>query len=164
VFDNGAEFFKFAELGWTPGRDERYLSNVHISYWELDERADDGLDDTYGILLGANYIRDETWMLFGRLGWSDVDSPDDPQIYERSMTIGAIYYVAERSDLAGVAINHGELAAPGLDQQTTAELFYRVQIAQNRAITPSIQWLYDPGLSDEHDRITLFGLRLRVTL
>ena len=164
VFDNGSEFFKFAELGWTPGRDDRYLTNVHISYWEVDEREDDGLDDTYGVLLGANYTRDETWMLFGRLGWSDVDSPDDPQIYERSMTIGAIYYVAKRSDLAGVAINHGELAAPGLDEQTTAELFYRVQIAQNLAITPSIQWLYDPGLNDEHDRITLFGLRLRVTL
>ena len=103
-------------------------------------------------------------MLFGRLGWSDVDAPNDPQIYERSMTIGAIYYVARRSDLAGLAVNHGELAAPGLNTQTTAELFYRVQLAQNLAITPSIQWLYDPALNDENDRITLFGLRLRVTL
>jgi porin len=103
-------------------------------------------------------------MLFGRLGWSDVDAPNDPQIYERSMTVGAIYYLARRSDLAGLAINQGELADSGLDEQTTAELFYCLQFEQNFAITPSIQWLYDPALNDENDRITLFGLRLRVTL
>ena len=105
----------FTEIGWTPGRDEPYLTDIHVSYWEMDEREDDGLDDTHRVLLGANYTRDETWMLFGRLGWSDVDAPNDPQIYERSMTVGAIYYVAERSDLAGLAVNYGELAAPGLD-------------------------------------------------
>jgi hypothetical protein len=39
-----------------------------------------------------------------------------------------------------------------------------VQLARNLAITPSIQWLYDPAVNDENDRITLFGLRLRITL
>ena len=164
VFDNGSEFFKFAEVGWTPARDLRYLSNIHLSYWAVDEREDDGLDDTYGLLFGANYTHDETWMVFGRYGWSDVDAPNDPQIYERSVTVGTIYYVARRTDLAGFAVNHGELAAPGLDSQTTAELFYRLQLARNLAITPSVQLLYDPALNDEEDRITLFGLRLRATL
>jgi porin len=164
AYDNGAEFFKFAEIGWTPNRDQRYLTNINLSFWDVDEREDDGLDAAQGFLVSANYTRDETWMLFGRLGWSDVDAPNDPQIYERSATLGAIYQVAARSDLAGFAVNYGELAAPGLDSQTTAELFYRVQLARNLAITPSIQWLYDPALNDETDRITLFGLRLRITL
>ena len=164
VFDNGSEFFKFAEIGWTPGRDQRYLTNVNLTFWDVDEREDDGLDDSHGILLSANYTRDKTWMVFGRLGWSDVDAPNDPQIYERSATAGMIYHVARRTDLAGLAINHGELAAPGLDSQTTAELFYRLQFARNLAITPSIQWLHDPALNDEDDTVTLFGLRLRVTL
>lgn len=99
-------------------------------------------------------------MLFGRIGWSDADAPNAPQIYENSYTFGGIYYFANRSDLAGAAINYGELAADGLDSQTTAEIFYRVQLARNLAITPSIQLLKDPGLNDEDDSITLYGLRL----
>jgi porin len=164
VFDNGSEFFKFAEVGWTPGRDQRYLTNVNFTFWDVDEREDDGLDAAYGLLLSANYTRNQTWMVFGRLGWSDVDAPNDPQIYERSATVGAIYRGARRTDLAGLAINHGELAASGLDTQTSAELFYRLQFARNLAITPSVQWLRDPALNNEDDTIMLFGLRLRVTL
>ncbi len=103
-------------------------------------------------------------MLFGRIGWSDVDAPNDPQIYENSYTFGGIYYFASRSDLTGAAINYGELAAPGLESQTTTEIFYRVQLAQNLAITPSIQLLQDPALNDEHDQITIVGLRVRLIL
>ncbi len=164
AYDNGAEFFKFAEVGWTPGRDQRYLTNVHVTVWHVDEREDDGIDEAEGVLLGANYTLNKTWMAFGRLGWSDADAVNDPQIYERSITLGGLYLIPERSDLAGLAVNYGELAAEGLDSQTTAELFYRIQLGQNLAITPSIQLLQDPALNNETDSITLFGLRLRMTL
>jgi porin len=163
VFDNGSEFFKFAEVGWSPGRDQRYFSSIHLTLWDVDEREDDGIDDTRGAAIAANWTWDETWMLFGRIGWSDVDAANDPQIYENSYTFGGLYYFANRSDLAGAAINYGELAAQGLDSQTTAEIFYRVQLAQNLAITPSIQLLKDPALNNINDSITLLGLRLRLS-
>jgi porin len=166
VYDNGSEFFKYTEVGWSPGRDLRYFNNVHLTVWAVDERDDDGIDDASGANLAVNWTWDETYMLFGRIGWSDVDAANDPQIYENSYTFGGIYYFANRSDLAGAAINHGELAADGLvsDSQITAEIFYRVQLGRNLAITPSIQLLRDPALNDEDDSITLFGLRLRLTL
>ena len=164
AFDNGAEFFKFAEVGWTASRDQRYLTNVHVTVWHVDEREDDGIDEAEGVLLGANYTLNKAWMAFGRLGWSDADAVNDPQIYERSVTVGGLYLIPERSDLAGLAVNYGELAAEGLDSQTTAELFYRIQLGQNLAVTPSIQLLRDPALNDETDSITLYGLRLRMTL
>jgi porin len=44
-----------------------------------------------------------------------------------------------------------------------ASIFYRVQLAQNLAITPGIQLLQDPALNDEHDQITIVGLRVRLT-
>jgi porin len=163
-YDNGAEFFKYAELGWSPGRGQRYLKNAHLTLWDVDEREDDGLDAAYGVSLGANWTWDDTYMLFGRIGWSDVDAPNDPQIYENSYTVGAIYHFTNRSDLAGAAVNYGEFAAPGLDSQTTTEIFYRIQLAQNLAITPSVQLLQDPALNDENDRITVYGLRVRLTL
>ena len=164
AYQDGAEFFKFAELGWSPGRDQRYLTNIHVSFWDVDEREQDGLDAAYGITVAANWTQNETWMIFGKLGWSDVDAPNDPQIYEESYTIGGLYYFSDSSDLAGIAINHGELAAVGLGTQTTGELFYRIQFAQNLAITPSLQVLKDPALNDEKETITILGLRLRLTL
>lgn len=164
TFDNGGEFFKFAEAGWSPSRNDRYFTNVHLTLWDVDERDDDGIDDAHGAAIGMNYTRDLTWMVFAKLGWSDADAPNDPQIYEESYSVGAIYYFANRSDLTGIAHNRGELAAPGLDDQTTTEIFYRLQFARNLAVTPSIQILEDPALNPEEDEITVYGLRLRLTL
>ena len=158
------ELYKTVEFGWSPGRDQRYFRNVHVTLWQVDEREDDGIDDADGITLGFNWTWDQTYMLFARIGSSDADAPNDPQIAENSVTIGGIYYFADRSDLFGIAYNESELASPGLDDQITLEAFYRIQFARNLAITPSIQILGDPALNPEEDEIILYGLRLRLTL
>jgi len=158
------ELYKTVEIGWSPSRDQRYLKNLHLTLWQVDEREDDGVDDADGATLGLNWTWDETYMLFTKIGSSDADAPNDPQIAERSLTLGGIYYFAKRSDLVGLAYNTSELAAPGLDDQDSLELFYRLQLAQNLAITPSLQILDDPALNTEEDRITVVSLRLRLTL
>ncbi|UCH40792.1 MAG: carbohydrate porin, partial [Gammaproteobacteria bacterium] len=71
---------------------------------------------------------------------------------------------ANRSDLFGIAYNESELAAAGLDDQTTLEVFYRFQFARNLAITPSLQILGDPALNPDEDEITVLSLRMRLTL
>lgn len=53
-YDNGSEFFKFAEVGWSPSRDERYLSNVYLTVWDVDDRDDDGIGGAHGIALATN--------------------------------------------------------------------------------------------------------------
>jgi porin len=164
VYKDGADFFKFSEVGWSPSREERYLKNIHLFAWHVDEREDDGLDDAYGIAIGANWTWDKKWMLFSKLGWSDADAANDPQIYKASYTVGAMHYFANRSDLAGVAFNYGELATSGLDSQTTIEMFYRFQLAQNLAITPNIQFLQDPALNTQDDSVMVFGVRVRLSL
>jgi porin len=164
IYNDGAEFFKFAEVGWSPSRDERYLKNIHLFAWHVDERDKDELDDAHGIAIGANWTWDKTWMLFGKAGWSDAGAVNDPQIYKESYTVGSMYYFANRSDLAGVAVNWGKLAAPGLDSQTTTEMFYRLQLAQNLAITPSLQLLQDPALNAQDDSILIMGVRIRLSL
>jgi len=52
-----------------------------------------------------------------------------------------IYYLASRSDLIGLAVNHGEPSDASLDDQLTTKLFYRFQLAQNLAITASVQYV-----------------------
>ena len=45
-----------------------------------------------------------------------------------------------------------------------SEFFYRVQFAQNLAITPSLQLLKDPALNPVHDTVWVWGIRFRLTL
>jgi len=51
-----------------------------------------------------------------------------------------------------------------LDDQYTAEAYYRFQLLEMLAITPSVQFLVDPALDPDESAIWVFGLRVRVAL
>ncbi len=73
-----------------------------------------------------------------------------------------IYYFASRSDLVGLGVNWGKPSDDSLDDQVSDELFYRLQLAQNLAITPSVQLIINPALNPDENVIAVFGLRLRL--
>ena len=50
----------------------------------------------------------------------------------------------------------------GLDDQYAFELFYRLQITRELAITPDIQLLINPALNPTEDSIFVLGLRGRL--
>lgn len=158
------ELYKTVEISWSPSRNQRYLKNFHITDWSVDEREKEGIDDAHGIALGANWTWDERFMLFSKIGFSDADVANDPQIHEESYTLGGIYYFKGRSDMLGLATNYGELAAEELGAQTATELFYRLQFAKILAITFSMQWLENSALNDQNDNVQIFGMRMRLTL
>ena len=56
-------------------------------------------------------------------------------------------------------MNWGKPSESGLDDQFIAELFYRLQVAQNLGITPDVQLLINPALNPDEDLIWVFGLR-----
>ena len=93
-------------------------------------------------------------------GWSEGSAP----LYNESITIGGLYFLSSRSDLIGLGANWGKPSDESLREQWTGELFYRLQLAQNLAITPSVQFLIDPALNPDEDRIWVFGLRARLAL
>jgi len=158
-YDGGAEFFTFAEVGWSPGKDDRYFKNLNLTAWHVDEREDAGIDSAQGIAFAANWTFDKTWMPFVRAGWSEGNAP----IYNTSATVGFIRKFQFRSDLTGIGINWGDPPDDALSEQTTAEAFWRFQFAQNFAITPSVQLLLDPALNDEEDQVWVYSLRMRLT-
>ena len=155
----GTELFKQVSFGWSPSKEQRYFKSFNTSLWHVDEREDVGVESAEGIGLNANWTWDESWMAFFRLGFSEGTAP----LYNRSATAGFIRYFAYRSDLAGIAVNWGDPPDDALREQITIEGFYRVQLAQNMAITPSVQVLVDPAFNSEDDEIWLLGLRLRLT-
>jgi porin len=171
LFDGGSEFFKFAEVGWSPSKADRYFKNVNVTAWHMDDRTAYGKDDasndgSQGIAVAANWTWNLEWMVFAKIGFSDVDSPTDAQLYEQDAKIGFIKYFERRSDLIGMSISRGEIAeefgTPN-DVQLTFEAFYRMQLAKNFSITANFQYLKDPALNTRDD-VRVLGLRTRFTL
>ena len=103
-------------------------------------------------------------MPFLRAGFAE----DGGALYQGSISTGLGYYLRERADLVAVGFNWGQPSdtgvAPGLNDQYTAELFYRVQLSQNLALTPDLQLLIDPALNPDEDLIAVFGIRARLVL
>ena len=98
-------------------------------------------------------------MPYARLGFSKGSTP----IYNESVTLGFIRKFLYRSDVVGLALNHGSPSNDGLRDQTTIEAFWRFQFSQNFAITPSVQLLIDPALNPVEDEVWVWGLRARFT-
>ena len=159
-YEGGSEFFTFLEVGWTPSIEtQRYFKNVHMLAWHVDERTDAGVPESEGVAFSANWTFEKEIMLFFRAGWSDGAAP----LMNRSVTAGFIQRY-HKSDLLGLGFNWGDPSDDSLREQYTGELFYRLQLAENFAITPSVQLLKDPANNPIEDQIWVYGLRVRLTL
>jgi porin len=160
TFFDDQEYFYHLEIGWTSSFERRYFDNIHLTGWYADERKKDRVPDGWGLAFSAAWFFNDTWMPFLRAGWSDGEAP----LLNASVGAGIGYYFRKRSDLLGFGLNWGKPAVSGLDDQYTAELFYRLQFSPNFAITPDVQLLINPALNPAEDLLWVFGLRARLTL
>lgn len=158
-FPGGSELYTYGEIGWTPSRSERFLTNVHLGVFHIDEREDAGVPSTEGAVLSANLTIDEKLMLFGRLGWSDGSAAT---FAERAVNAGLLWAPGFYDDLIGFGVTVSDLPDSSLDRQTTVEAFYRLDISDNLALTADIQYLNNPGFNENDPWV--FGLRLRFNL
>lgn len=157
-FPGGSEFYSYAEIGWTPEKSKRYLTNVHLGIFNVDERVDSGVPSSWGIMLSANHTFENDLMVFGRLGWSDGAAP----IAKRAVNAGMLWRPGFYDDLIGFGVTVADPVNQALDRQTTVEGFYRLDVSDNIALTADVQYLKNPGLST-NDPLVL-GLRLRFNL
>lgn len=165
TFFDDTEYFKHLEVGFSSSAAERlYLDNVHLTFWHADEREDAGVEDGWGVAFSGAWFFDDRWLPFLRAGYAD----DGGALYEGSVSWGVGYYVASRDDVFAVGLNWSRpsdtAVAPGLDDQYTAEIFYRIQLTEALAITPDIQLIIDPALNPDDDSIFVAGLRVRLAL
>ena len=159
TFFDDREYFSHLEIGWVSSFDRRYFDNVHLTAWHADERVNAATLDGWGLAFSATKFFNDTWMPFLRLGYSK----DGGALWERSVGAGLGYYMAGRRDLLGLGVNWGRPSessfGPGLDDQYTTELFYRLQFSPNFALTPDVQWIIDPANNPDKDQIWVLGLR-----
>ena len=150
------DFFSAIEFGFTDQdlSGLAYLfNNVHVAAWHNDLSGE-------GIAITGSYTFSEQRLgLFGRLGWT---SDDFSTLYEKYVAAGVTKSVF-RDSMIGLGASWGQPPESDVDQVAT-EVFYRWQLSQNLAFTPSIQVLIDPALNPDDDVVTVFGLRLRIAL
>ena len=159
AFNKGSEFFTFAQIDWVPNIDKRYTHNVHVTLWHIDERESLGTEESQGITFGSIWTFNDETMVFGRFGLSDGDAP----LANKSFVAGFTHEM-QRSDMFGFGFSWEEPSSRGLRDQYATEVFYRWQMGQHIAITPSIQWLKDPALAPDEDDIWVGGLRFRIEI
>jgi porin len=156
-----AEFFSHVEFGWIPSFERRFTDNVHFTAWYANARSDVQTPSGWGLAFSYNQLIGETWEPFVRVGYSDGGGA----LWEWTASIGVGYHLRGH-DLLGIGLNWGrpsdETFESDLDDQYTAEIYYRLQLVENLTITPDVQLLIDPALNPDEDLIAVFGVRARI--
>jgi porin len=160
LFDQG-ETFKSFEFGWTTGSAARFFNNYHLTFWQIDERKEEGTPEGHGVAFSISHVVDEHWLPFLRGGWAHAGDA----LYEASISAGFGYSQDISSSLFGFGVNwsrpNEDTFGAKLDEQITVEAFQKWQLTEGIELTPSIQYIRNPALNPNEDSIFLFGLRFR---
>jgi len=163
TFFNEREYFKQIEFGRYSSWKNRFDDNTHLTIWQADEREAADVAEGWGAAFSFSKKFDERWQPFFRAAYSDGGGGS---FLERSLSTGVGYFPQSRSDVLGIGLNWGQPSSgtygDGLEDQFTAEVYYRLQLFQHTTITPDVQYLVNPALNPEEDKIWVFGLRARV--
>ena len=163
-FFDQAEYFKHLEVGLVSARNRAYFDNVHVTYWHADEREAATTPSGWGLNASATkYINDQI-LPFVRGGYAK----DGGSLLESSLSAGVGYQPVAGSHLLGFAGNWGKpnenSFGSGLRDQYALELFLRIQLSRQLAITPDVQLLLNPARNPDQSSIWVFGLRGRLAL
>ncbi|MGI9200945.1 MAG: carbohydrate porin, partial [Woeseiaceae bacterium] len=151
------EYFSALEFGWSEmdlaAGSGYVLNNFHIGAWHSDKRGK-GAQAT-----GSYFFQDSRFGVFGRIAWA---SEGASTIYKDYAAVGGTMGFF-RDSMLGVGISTGK--PQGLNNsQVATEIFYRWQLSQYLALTPSVQFLKDPALNADDSSVTVLSLRFRVSL
>lgn len=164
TFFSGKQYFKSVEVGWTNGRDRQFFDNIHLLYWHSDGSDFQAALGGWGLNFSGTWYIDDKIMPFLRGGYAE----DGGSLLQKSVTTGAGYYIADGGHLLGVAIGWGEINestwGTGLDNQTSMEVFFRLQVSSKFAITPDVQYILNPALNPNKNSMLLGGIRARLSL
>ena len=168
TFFNDNEYFSSIEIGRTSSHSRIALDNVHLSLWHVDSLDEVGAPDGWGANFSWSRYYNNQFMPFIRAGYTD----DSGSLLEKSVSVGFGYQpdstAAVPGNLFGAAVNWGDVNdlsfGPGLDDQYTAEIFYRWQTTEKLAMTADIQYLKDPALNPDESSVYIWSMRARFAL
>jgi porin len=169
VFDDG-ELFSIFELGWDPGLTPRIpgrppMGDVHISLWHQDERDHDRVAEAWGFVVSA-YQKMGRFLPFVRYGYADSDSEvglKDATPIEHMVNAGLAIdgLFGQQDDRLGIGFTWSRPIDDALDDQEAIDLYYRIQLSPRIAVTPTVEFVFDPVRNTDEDNLTIWGIRTR---
>ncbi len=159
-----AEFFYSAEIRWVPSSwDRRRFDQVRFNVWYQNERKSAGTPASHGFTFLASWLFEDRFMPFVMGGVSDGDAT----VYEADFVagIGIGFNTKHRAarDVLGFSAGWGRPGNGALQDQYTLETFYRFQLVERLALTPSLQYIIHPANSTKKNDVLVFGIRARIT-
>ncbi len=165
LFDEG-ELFTIFEVGFDPGFMERQperppFGDVHLSLWHQDEREDANVDDGWGVVVSGSQ-RFGRFLPFLRYGYSD-SGRRGPSALEHMVNGGVAIddIFGQSNDRVGIGLTWARPADEALDDQVAMDMFYRVQVTPEIAVSPTLQVIFDPVRNPDEDEIFVWGIRTR---
>lgn len=152
-----SHYFKTVELGWTSGKDQIYVDNIHITFWDADESLEQGQAEDSGVNISASKMMG-AWLPFLRIGVADNGSLLG---IDKSISTGfALYGLGGKSNTFGAAVNLAEVVGAA-DDQITLEAFYLMKLTPYWELTPDLQFIQNPANNADEDQV-IIGLRTRL--
>ena len=162
TFFGDNEYFKHLDVGWNSSRDTAFLNNIHMTLWQADEREEAGIEDGWGANVSWSRLFKQHWTVFLRGGYAQ----DGGAILEETVSTGFGWTKVPGGNQLGVGVNWGVPMAstygPDLPEQSTLEVFYRIELFRDVSLTPDIQYVRNPALNTEVDSLWILGLRARL--
>jgi porin len=159
-------YFTSFELGWTTNQERLIFDNIHVTAWHTDGSDDFAVNDGWGVAGSATWYAGDQWLPFLRGGYAD----DGGTLLQKSISTGFGWQPVPGPgrDLIGFGLNWGQpnedTFGPGLRDQYAAEVFARINLGENIAVTPSLQFIKNPALNPDRDSVAAAGIRLRLAL
>lgn len=158
------EFYHSVELRYLPSTPDRWrFDQLRLQFWHQDALKDKGVPESHGMTVAASRLIDDRYFLFGFGGLSDGNAT----LFEvdAAAGFGIAFDTRHRAarDVLGIGASWGKPANDALREQYTGELFYRFQLVERVALTPSLQYIRHPAADPMRDDAVLFGLRTRLT-
>ncbi len=89
TFFNDHEYFTHAEIGWVSSFERRYLDNIHLTFWHVDEREKLAIPDGWGMAFSSSWYLYDSLLPFLRAGYSDTKASP----LEGNISAGLGYYM-----------------------------------------------------------------------
>jgi len=158
------EFFYSAEFRFFPTTYDRHKwDQVRLQLWYQDEREEAGIPQAQGATFVVSRLFQDRFMPFLYGGKSDGNASQMQTDLGGGIGIGFKTRHRAAQDVLGIGVNWGDPSNPNNNEQVTSEIFYRFQLLQNVAFTPSAQYIHDPLTGEPGEDVWVFGFRWRMT-
>ena len=164
--DISDDSFAIAEIGFKPKFGE-LQGNYRLYGWyngtDYSELVRDASSEGYGFGLSADQQIHPLVTIFGRIGWQDDDVYEVEWAWSTGLEL-KMEPIGRPEDVLAVAFGQA-ITSDDLDlgDEEHLEIYYRLQLTDYLALSPSFQYFWDPmGDDDTYDDFAVFGIRSQI--